>query len=141
MNGTVHIQVGMFDAKVHSPFEAKDHIKDLPHRWRRWDKAEKCWVIELHAVDTLQSSLRAAGFTVRTTHQAGSERPRNDWPRASARKPTTWADQMYTALGKELGDKAYKALVPVLHPDRGGDTMSMQDLNAARDRAKLHPTR
>jgi len=141
VKGTVHIQVGMYDAKVHSPFEAKDYIKDLPRTWRRWDKDDKCWVVELYAIDTLKSSLRIAGFTVRTTHQAGSERTRSDWPRASAPKSETWADQMYAALGKELGDKAYKALVPVLHPDRGGDTVCMQQLNAARDKAKLQPTR
>ncbi|MFE9098519.1 hypothetical protein [Streptomyces sp. NPDC007264] len=141
MTGTVHIQVGRFDAKVHSPFEAKDVIKDLPRTWRRWDKGEKCWIVELHAVDSLKSSLRMAGFTVQTTHQPGSERRYSSPPPRAERNPDTWADSMYRALGKTLGDKAYKALVPVLHPDRGGDTVSMQQLNAARDKAKLQPTR
>lgn len=140
MKGTVHIQVGRFDAKVHSPFEAKDFIKDLPRTWRAWDKTEKCWVVELYAVDTLSATLRAAGFTVRTTHDAGARQQYSAPPRAD-RNADTWADSMYKALGKDLGDKAYKALVPVLHPDRGGDTVCMQQLNAARDKAKLQPAR
>lgn len=141
MSGTVHIQVGRFDAKVHSPFEAKDLIKDLPRAWRAWDKAEKCWVIELYAVDSLTSSLRMAGFTVRTTHDTGGRQQYSAPPPRAERNADTWADSMYKALGKELGDKAFKALVPVLHPDRGGDTVCMQALNAARDKAKLQPTR
>ncbi|MDX2552782.1 hypothetical protein [Streptomyces stelliscabiei] len=141
MKGTVHIQVGRFDAKVHSPFEAKDYIKDLPRTWRHWDKAEKCWVVELYAVDTLVSALSAAGFTVRTTRPAGSSYEYNAPPPRAERTKETWADSMYKALGKDLADKAYKALVPVLHPDRGGDTVCMQQLNAARDKAKLQPAR
>lgn len=141
MKGTVHVQVGRFDAKVHSPFEAKDFIKDLPHTWRRWDKGEKCWVVELHAVDTLVAALSGAGFTVRTTRPAGSSYQYDAPPPRTERSAGTWADSMYRALGRDLGDKAYKALVPVIHPDRGGDTVCMQQLNAARDKAKLQPTR
>lgn len=141
MSGTVHIQVGRFDAKVHSPFEAKDLIKDLPRTWRAWDKAEKCWVVELYAVDTLTSALRAAGFTVRTTHDTGGRQQHSAPPPRAERNADTWADSMYKALGKDLADKAYKALLPVLHPDRGGATVPMQHLNAARDKARLQPTR
>ncbi|MBI0294473.1 hypothetical protein JBE04_08255 [Streptomyces sp. PRKS01-29] len=141
MNNVVHIEVGHLEAKVHSPFEAKDVIKELPRTWRRWDKDGKCWIVELYAIDTLTTSLRLAGFTVRTTHQTGSERRYSAPPPRPERNQGTWADAMYNALGKTLGDKAYKALVPVLHPDRGGDTVCMQQLNAARDKAKLQPTR
>lgn len=141
MKGTVHIQVGRSDAKVHSPFEAKDVIKSLPRTWRAWDKEEKCWLIQLFAVDTLTESLRREGFTVRTTHDAGARRQSSTPPPRAERNADTWADSMYLALGKELGDKAYKALVPVLHPDRGGDTVCMQQLNAARDKARLQPAR
>jgi len=140
MKGTVHIEVGPLDAKVHSPFEAKDAIKDLPRSWRRWDKDAKCWVVELHAVDELRRALHAEGFTVRTTHGPGRERTHEPPPRTGRDTSTTWAEAMYIALGHELGDKAHKALVPVLHPDRGGDTTAMQQLNAARDRdRRLRP--
>ena len=141
MKGTVHIEVGPFDAKVHSPFEAKDAIKDLPRSWRAWSKDDKCWVITLHAVDELTRILRSEGFTVRTTHTSSRARREYTPPPRTAKDAGTWADSMYTALGHELGDKAYKALVPVLHPDRGGATEPMQHLNAARDSARrLRPT-
>lgn len=141
MTGTVHIQVGRADAKVHSPFEAKDVIKELPRSWRVWDKEEKCWVIQLVAIDSLTTGLRREGFTVHTTYDAGARRQSSTPPPRSARNASTWADAMYKALGRDLGDKAYKALVPVLHPDRGGATVPMQQLNAARDRAKLQTAR
>ncbi|MEU6344456.1 hypothetical protein ABZ883_26310 [Streptomyces sp. NPDC046977] len=138
---SVHIEVGPFDAKVHSPFEAKDVIKDLPRTWRRWDSDAKCWIVQLHAVDTLRQQLQAEGFTVRTTHGAGARQEKQTPPPRTSRTASTWADAMYTALGQDLAAKAYKALVPVLHPDGGGDTVAMQQLNAARDQfRRLRPT-
>jgi hypothetical protein len=41
---------------------------------------------------------------------------------------------MFAALGPEYGERAYRALVRVLHPDGGGDHQLMVDLNKARDR-------
>jgi hypothetical protein len=40
---------------------------------------------------------------------------------------------MYEQLGRDLGDKAYKQLVKVLHPDHGIDDKHMKALNSARD--------
>ncbi|GAA2108859.1 hypothetical protein [Streptomyces synnematoformans] len=134
---TVHIEIGTTEAKVHSPFEAKDAIKTLPQGWRRWDKEAKCWIIPHLAVDELTRTLQSEGFTVRTSRPAGRPRGRDGWPRAGTFGGSgTWADAMYAALGLELADKAYRALLPVLHPDRGGDTAHMQHLNAARDKAR-----
>ncbi len=47
----------------------------------------------------------------------------------------SWADGMYAELGVTLGDAVHRALVPVLHPDAGGDHAAMSVLNRARDRA------
>lgn len=130
---TVRIVINGDKAKVYSPFEAKEAIKTLPKRWRAWDTDEKCWVILTFGLDELRRALHAEGFTVveRTNSgsKGGSQRPR--------RGTDTWADAMYAALGRQLADKAFRALVPVLHPDRGGDTAAMQTLNAARDRAAV----
>jgi hypothetical protein len=46
----------------------------------------------------------------------------------------SWADAMFEAVPEELHASVFKALLRTLHPDRGGDTASMQTLNAARDR-------
>jgi predicted metalloendopeptidase len=130
---TVRIVRDGLEARVYSPFEAKEAIKTLPKRWRRWDTEEKCWVVVAYAIEDLKRALRAEGFTVmeRTADGAKAEPPR------SRRGAETWADAMFAALGKPLGDKAFKALVPVLHPDRGGSLEAMQALNAARDRAAV----
>jgi hypothetical protein len=41
------------------------------------------------------------------------------------------------AVGKDRVEPVHRALVKVLHPDVGGDTKLMQELNAARDRRRL----
>jgi hypothetical protein len=127
----VRIVVTGTKAKVYSPFEAREAIKTLPRSWRSWDSEEKCWVIPVHAVAELTRALKLEGFTIMS--RAGSGQ-RAESPRPQ-RSGESWADLMYASLGRELAGRAYKALVPVLHPDRGGATAAMQDLNAARDRA------
>lgn len=43
----------------------------------------------------------------------------------------TWAAQLKAALPGDLQDRAYKALLRVLHPDVGGSTDLAKDLNTA----------
>ncbi|TKA13201.1 hypothetical protein [Actinacidiphila oryziradicis] len=130
-DATVRIVVSTITAQVFSPFEALGCIRTLPSRLRNWDAAEKCWVISLTLVPELKAALAAEGFkvVVRDAKAGRAESPRR------GRAADTWADAMYAAMDKALADRAYKALLPVLHPDRGGDTEAMQALNAARDRA------
>lgn len=130
-NDTVRIVTGTAAAKVFSPFEALGVIKTMPHRNRRWDTNEKCWVISLTLVPELKAALAAEGFKVviRDVHgrqAAGRERD-----------SASWADALFAELPKPLAERAYKALVAVLHPDRGGDTVAMQKLNAARGKAAV----
>ncbi|MDX3229403.1 hypothetical protein [Streptomyces sp. ME19-01-6] len=131
---TVRIVMGTTTAKVFSPFEAKECIRTLPKQQRNWDPEEKCWVISIYAVRDLRAALQYEGFTVLTLprgeDQSGAPRPRRQ-------HADTWADLMYAQLGATLAGKAYKALLGVLHPDRGGDTEAMKVLNAARDRAAV----
>lgn len=129
-DSTVRIVVSTVTAQVFSPFEARGCICTLPKRQRLWDSVEKCWVISAGAVRSLEIALRAEGFTVVVRYHDSAQTPPPRRGRAD-----TWADALYEALGPQLADKAFRALVPVLHPDRGGDTEAMQMLNAARDRA------
>jgi hypothetical protein len=130
-DNTVRIVTSTATAQVFSPYEALGCIRTLPKRLRNWDAVEKCWVISLTAIPDLKAALAAEGFkvVVRDAKPGSTESPRR------GRGADTWADAMYAALGKTLAGRAYKALLPVLHPDRGGDTEAMQTLNAARDRA------
>lgn len=112
------------EALVRSPYGAKDLIKGMPDR--RWSKSGKYWVVPARDVPILRTVLETAGYHVIVTQP---EQPGE--PHAPGR---SWAELMFSDLGPDLGEKAYKALVRVLHPDVGGSTAAMQGLNQARDR-------
>lgn len=124
----VSITIHGREAKIRSPFSAKDLIKEMPVR--SWDAAEKAWIIPAGDVGALRAVLETAGYKVIIT------RPEREHPRSQPppRDTGSWADQMFIALTPDLAEKAYKALSRALHPDVGGDTTQMQLLNAARDR-------
>lgn len=126
---TVRIVRGLLEARVFSPFEAKDVIKRLPTR--RWDKGEKCWVIPNTDIPLLQITLQGSGFTTWVVDDPRSQ------PADQGKSHGTWADRMFAELEPPLADKAFKALIRVLHPDTGGSTTAMQALNSARDKARI----
>lgn len=130
MRGLVLISDGPCGTvEVRSPFEARDVIKSLPAPARSWDKRRKLWLVDAGLAPILTVRLRDDGFAVDRV------RPRSSGTAVRPPRSSTWADQMYAEVGPDLGDKAYQALVRVLHPDAGGDTEAMQSLNSARDRA------
>lgn len=114
-----------WEAQVFSPFEAKDIIRGMPTR--RWDKERRCWVIPVDDAAALRGRLEWEGFTVQV---------HSNWrPEPRTTTVVNWADSLFQALPEALAEKAFKALTRVLHPDTGGDTALMQQLNGARDRA------
>ena len=133
MTNTIRIVRGRAETKVFSPFEAKDLIKGMPTR--HWNKTEKCWVIPSTDVPLLHMSLQGAGFTTWIVDDpADSTGQRGDARTSTA---DTWADRMFAELEPPLADKAFKALIRVLHPDTGGSTTAMKALNSARDMARI----
>lgn len=117
---------------VYSPFAAKEVIKALP--MRSWDKDRRCWTIPAVFLDELVDALRAAGFTTVTTEKGEQEKQDRRPPPGPGSTTGTWADLLFTELGPDLGDRAFKALIKVVHPDTGGSTVLMQQLNIARDK-------
>jgi hypothetical protein len=99
---------------VRSPYEAKDIIKGFPGA--RWDGVRKCWIMSDALKPALVAALKADGFTVVGAGVRDST-------------PVRWADAMFSALPARLAPGAYRALSRVLHPDRGGDSRLMQQLN------------
>lgn len=120
---------GPYEAIVRSPFEARDLIKLLPRHARRWDPDRGAWIVATSSIAMLRRLLADDFHIVEQEERLRGER------RQRTEDTGTWADAMYGALGKTLGDKAHKALARVLHPDHGGDLEAMKALNAARDRA------
>ncbi|MCG5220287.1 hypothetical protein [Streptosporangium sp. KLBMP 9127] len=132
MSATVRIVIDGDTAKVYSPFQAKDIVKAIPGS--RWLKTEKVWTIPSIFVGNLHADLIKARFWVEVIRTEKSAPP----PPPGTRRTSggTWAEAMFAALSPELGEKAFRALTRVLHPDAGGSTEAMQVLNVAHDRAK-----
>jgi len=109
-------------------FKADEWLRDFREQARRteeWLRAER------ERREQRQREQRQWGASAGTNQQQQQARP----PRPD-RGERTWADALLTAAGPELAPRVFKALAAVLHPDTGGDTTLMQQLNAARDRSK-----
>jgi hypothetical protein len=97
-------------------------IKLLPQRARRWDKVAGCWRVNATYIEDLLDLLRVNGCRIIGGPQ-------------SSRTVTSWADDLYAAVGLRRVDQVHRALTKVLHPDTDtGDVELMKQLNAARDR-------
>jgi hypothetical protein len=117
-----------------------DLIKELHYTDREWCPEPKLWKVKSPlAADLLLTALQRCGHhvTVYDPTEIIWRKSHRDRPRKTPGTPN-WADAMFKALPPELHDKAYIALMKVLHPDRAGDagTEPMKDLNAARDKAR-----
>lgn len=100
----------------------------VPAGCRSWDPRRKLWTVESWCVPDLVATLRALGYIVVDGTRA--ERPKPP----PSRGEVTWAETLFVAVGPDRVEPVYRALVRVLHPDTGGDTVLMQQLNAARDK-------
>jgi hypothetical protein len=121
-------------AQVAFPYDRNliDIVKTVPGR--QWVKAEKYWAIPARSVDLCADALRAAGQVVYVTRPDGSTWTSGRQTHGTRGTPDPdWAASLLAAVGSDLQDAAYRALSKVLHPDVGGDTRLMQDLNRARD--------
>src|SRR5262245_35431914 len=130
----IEVRPGDPDALISAPYEARFAIKELPTR--RWNKLRKRWVIPVGDVDLAVVQLRSAGWHVSVIGGRANEEPPPTPPPARERTQPTWADLLFTALPDRFHGPVYTALSKVLHPDIGGDTAAMQQLNAARDRTR-----
>ena len=143
-------KIDEFWAEVRFPFNQGlvSTIKQLP--MRKWDAEGKCWIIPTTSIETLCTLFMA---TMR-----GSAEPYPimiggiPWePLKNRRQEDFWSNKnttgggggsspsggnpfaaLFAALPADLRSKAYVALAKVVHPDAGGNTQLMQQLNAAK---------
>lgn len=102
-------------------------IKEVPYYGRSYSPDTKTWrIVGHHWSDTAQR-LRADGFKV-------IETPMNRQHQGPVIE--AWASALFNRLPHQMHDAAWKALLTVCHPDKGGDTAITQELNNARDKAK-----
>lgn len=128
MAATARLVVGVSEVRAFVPYELREIPKTFPGR--RWDSVGKCWRVGREHLDALADALRAAGCTV---YVVGAPDPRNGQGQHGERSTpgADWADRLLDAVGPQRAERAYKALVKVLHPDAGGDNRLMQELNDA----------
>lgn len=123
-----------FNATVRFAYNADlvDLIKfTVPAGARSWDPAAKAWTVDAPFADILTPRFRALGHHVEDHGRPNPPPPRRPAP------PTTWAEQLLTAVGPTRQEAVFRALTRVLHPDTAtGDTALMQQLNNARAQLK-----
>ncbi len=104
---------------------AVEIIKAVPVH--RWDPDAKRWTTETSWVQLLARRYTDQGYTVEIDGDLW--RPENP---AAVTGPALPA--LFDQLPDRLRSPVYKALARVLHPDAGGDTALMQQLNQANQR-------
>ncbi len=122
---TVRIDRGGHTATVTFPYDAEavETIKTIAGR--RWDADRKHWTIGTTSVQLAAKRFTDAGFLVTVEGHAYTATP------ATMTNGTRPIADLFAALPPPLRPDAYKALARVLHPDVGGDTVLMQQLNDA----------
>jgi hypothetical protein len=112
---------------VSFPYDARavEIIRTVPGR--RWSPEHRHWTI-LHA-DVRMASVMflRAGYDVAIDGVPYEEVQRSSAPVASP------LPALFAVLPQRLRLPAYRALSKVLHPDAGGDTALMQQLNKAME--------
>lgn len=118
--------IGGHEARIVSPYSAKDAIKTIPGR--RWDKAARQWVIP---------AAYAADAEAILWRYCSHVDVRDNRPPPPPSRPAVRYDNPFTAVLEAVPDglrrKVYRSLAVVLHPDHGGDEQLAKALNAAHD--------
>jgi len=115
--------------------------------FRDYRPAQKCWAVDSYAKSSLdewlkyvQSELPAVKVVWAETSEAKEERQQqhrqHQWPPAGYRKQPTREElcarlHLLPDAPAELIKAAYRELAKLNHPDKGGDTARMQELNEA----------
>jgi hypothetical protein len=124
------------DARVQSPFSAKDIIKDyVPSGYRWWNKDVRSWMVDEIYVQDLVAVLSRSGYTVsvlgppiREARTQPSQRPVSSG---------NWADGAFaTCVTRDQVESMRKALLRVHHPDKGGSAAIVEEINAAAEKRR-----
>ncbi len=132
MNGAILMRQPDGTARLYTPFDA-DFVDDLkariPARLRRWDKPDKCWVVSATGID------RAKIIAIRFYGHVEDIPPPS--PQSNAVAVTPFAVLHLTPdAPADLVPIVYRHLAKAFHPDRGGDTRQMQQINEAYEKIR-----
>lgn len=104
----------------------------VPGRYRVWEPREKVWLIDGYYADEvceLVDYYFPSAETIDLARIAITKR---------TPEPPWWAKILYIQpdAPREVVEAAYRALSKKYHPDRGGNEVSMKELNDAIDQAR-----
>ena len=99
-------------------------VKRMPKRW--WDKPNRVWWFRAEDARTLATVLYRAGYVV-FLDEAEFRPPVISYNGSGGSLLVSY----FQSLPEELRKPLYRAMSKVLHPDMGGDTELMKQLNAA----------
>lgn len=100
-------------------------VKTVPSYARSWQPTSRVWLIDRFYAEQLAADIARMGHTV-----IGLDAEPTPPPKASG--DGDWARAVFKRVGPGRTDIVYKMLCKALHPDVGGDTQLMQELNEAR---------
>ena len=132
MNATVSkVNRGVWVWAVVTPHFDPDYIEELkeqvPSRCRKWDGDNKRWLFKQDAMETVLHLLR----------KYFGDYEDGDGGRAHLVPAAAYETlHLLPSAPAELVKVAYKTLARIHHPDVGGDTATMQQLNKAYEQIK-----
>lgn len=122
---TVRIDQDAHLATVTFPYDAEAVAIIKTISGRHWHASRRQWTIDATSAQLAAKRFTDAGFHVTINGRAYTATP------AAMTTGTRPIADLFAALPAPLRPDAYKALARVLHPDVGGDTVLMQQLNDA----------
>ena len=136
-------QDGWFNLIVEYDTEFIGRLKKLvPYSFRKWDRLRSLWIIRSAYLSDVKKLLVDYFEEVLVKEEEAEKktksRPRRELPKSIPQAPVNAFAPLFE-LAKEKGvdiTKLYKALANTVHPDHGGDTGLMKQLNAVYDKAK-----
>lgn len=118
------LRVESLDADVFSGF-IDDLKSNIPTRLRKCEASEKRWLFHVDCLDALESLLNFHRVTYTIDDGANQI--------VMSRQQAAAELYLLPNAPAEVVSAVYKALCKVHHPDAGGDTATMQRINAAME--------
>ena len=120
------------DVILKTPFVGKfiDEMKNMvPKQYRAWEPIEKVWFVDGSYAEEIEQLVSYYFPDVETIDLARA---------AMVTAIPSWAKTLHIQpdAPQEVTEAAYRALSKIFHPDRGGSTEKMKQINAAVEQAR-----
>ncbi len=113
--------------------ELIDELKTIDPLWRRWEPSTKSWIISNNDEALGWLAWAKQNYEAQIKHGEPNARKESAPPRKAENYPQTAHAALHLTpdAPPELVKAAYRCLATLHHPDKGGDTATMQAINAA----------